>query len=96
MLPAIPAIISLVAAIVPELLSVFGRKNEAEIAGRIGEVAREVAGYDSTDMDASAIKQDPALALQFKQAVLAQQTELAQLAFAHEKLYVDDVQDARK
>lgn len=92
MLPIIP----LVASIVPELLQLFGRNNEAEIATRIGNIAQEITGTGSVDAAAEAIKANPDLALQFKLAVLNQQTELERLAFETEKLYVTDVQDARK
>lgn len=94
-MPIIP-IIGLVAQVVPELLSLFGKNNEAEIASKIGGIAAKITGTEDMDQAAAAINADPNLAVQFKTAVLAQQTELANLAFATEKLYVEDVQDARK
>jgi hypothetical protein len=95
MLPLLP-IVGLVAQVVPELLNLFGKNNEAEIAGKIADIATKVTGTTDVDQATAAINADPALAMQFKAAVLAQQTELANLAFATEKLYVEDVQDARK
>lgn len=95
MLPLIP-IISLVSTLVPEALRFFGKNNEAEVAGKIADIATKITGIADVDRAAAAISADPNLALQFKTAVLAQQTELANLAFAMEKLYVEDVQDARK
>jgi len=94
-MPLLP-IIGLVANVVPQLLGLFGRNNEAEIAGKVADIATKITGMADVDQAAAAINADPALALQFKTAVLAQQTELANLAFATEKLYVEDVQDARK
>lgn len=94
-MPLLP-IIGLVANIVPQLLSLFGRNNEAEIASKVASIATELTGTADIDQAAAAINSDPNLALQFKSALLAQQTEMANLAFAKEKLYVEDVQDARK
>lgn len=94
-MPLLP-ILGLVANIVPQLLSLFGRSNEAEIASKVASIAAELTGTADIDQAAAAINADPNLALQFKNALLAQQTELANLAFAKEKLYVEDVQDARK
>ena len=94
-MPLLP-ILGLLANVVPQLLSLFGRNNEAEIAAKVASIATELTGTADIDQAAAAISADPNLALQFKSAVLAQQTELAQLAFAKEKLYVEDVQDARK
>lgn len=94
-MPLLP-IIGLVANVVPQLLSLFGRNNEAEIASKVASIATELTGTADIDQAAAVINSDPNLALQFKSALLAQQTELANLAFSREKLYVEDVQDARK
>lgn len=94
-IPLIP-IISLVSTLVPEALRYFGRANEAEVAERIGQVAREVTGTATVDEAAAVLNKQPELAMQFKLAVLAQEKELAQLAFERERAYIADVQDARK
>ncbi len=95
MLPLIP-IISLVSTLVPEALRFFGKNNEAEIAERIGDVAKEITGEPTIDAAAEVLNKQPELALQFKLAVLAQDKELSQLAFERERMFVQDVQDARK
>lgn len=94
-LPLIP-IISLVSTLVPEALRFFGRNNEAEIAERIGSMAKEVTGASTVEGAAEVLNKQPELALQFKLAVMAQEKELAQLAFERERAYLADVQDARK
>ncbi len=96
MAPIVPIAVSLIAEVIPELVSIFGSKKQADVAGKVMDIAKQVTGLEGTDHAAKAISADPALSLQFKQAVLSQQASLEQLAFEREKLYVSDTQDARK
>ena len=96
MAPLIPLAISLAAEYVPEIIKYFGGSKSADVAGKVLDIAQQVTGLDTPDAAAKAIALDPNLALQFKTAVLSQELELGRLAFEREKLYVGDVQDARK
>ena len=60
------------------------------------DIAKQVSGEEEPDEATKAIIADPNLAMQFKQAILTQQAELARLSLQRETLYVGDVQDARK
>lgn len=88
--------IGLVAAAVPELLKLFGKNKQAEIAEHVIDVAKQVTGIANPDEAAEAIKKDPELAFKFKEMMLKQERELATLSLQRETLYVQDVQDARK
>ena len=96
MAPLIPIAGSLIANLVPELFKLFGTEKQAEVATKVMDIAKSVTGINDPDEAAKAIAADPTIALQFKTAVLNQQTALEELAFRREKMYVDDVQDARK
>ena len=96
MLPLIPVAASLVANYLPDLLKLFGNEKQAKVAEVVVNIAKQVTGKDTPDEAAKAIAADPNLALQFKQAVLNQQTELERIALQRETLYVGDVQDARR
>ena len=96
MAPLIPIAGSLIANLVPELFKLFGTEKQAEVATKVMDIAWSVTGINDPDEAAKAIAADPTIALQFKTAVLNQQTALEELAFRREKMYVDDVQDARK
>ena len=96
MLPLIPIAGSLIASVVPELFKLFGTEKQAQVAEKVIGIANSVTGILDPDAATKAIMADPTLALQFKTAVLDQQTILEEIAFKREKLYVDDVQDARK
>ena len=96
MAPLIPLAIRLAAEYVPEIIKYFGGSKSADVAGKVLDIAQQVTGLDTPDAAAKAIAADPNLALRFKTAVLSQELELERLAFEREKLYVSDVQDARK
>lgn len=91
----IPAI-SLISSVVPELLSLFGKKNEAVIASKVIDVAKKVTGTNTADEATAAIAQSPELAFKLKEALLSHKEELERIALQRETLYVGDVQDARK
>lgn len=67
---------------------VTGNDKAAEAAGKVVEIAQQVTGAPSGDQALEAIRTDPALAIQFKQAVMANEADL-------DKAYLADVQDAR-
>lgn len=96
MAPLIPLAISLAAEYVPEIIKYFGGSKSADVAGKVLDIAQQVTGLDNPDDAAKAIALDPNLALQFKQAVLSNELEIRRLAFEETKLYISDVQDARK
>ena len=95
MAPLIPLAISLAAEYVPEIIKYFGGSKSADVAGKVLDIAKQVTGLEPDDA-AKAIALDPNLALQFKQAVLSNELEIRRLAFEETKLFVSDVQDARK
>jgi len=94
--PAILAAGTLIAKFLPELLHLFGKDKQAEVAKEVVDIAKRITGKDSEDAAVEKIMADPNLALQFKQAVISQQIRLEEIALEREKVYVDDVQDARK
>ena len=96
MLPLLPLAGSLIATVIPELFKIFGTDKQAAVAEKVMDIAAQVTGISEPDAAAKAIAADPETALRFKTAVLNQQMELEELAYRKEKLYVDDVQDARQ
>lgn len=94
--PVIIAAGTLIANVLPELLHIFGKDKQAEVATQVIDIAKRVTGKSSEDAAVEKIMQDPNLALQFKIAILDNQKELESLAIQRETLYVSDVQDARK
>ena len=67
---------------------VTGSSKAAEAATQVVEIAKVVTGRDQGPLALSALQADPALALQFRQSVMAQEVDL-------DKLYLADVQSAR-
>lgn len=61
MLPLIP-LISLTGSLVPELVGLFGGRHAGEVAGKVSEVVRAVAGTDTIEEAATAIRADMAKA----------------------------------
>ena len=95
-LPLVPIAASLIAEAVPGLLKVFGKDKQAEVAEKVVGIAKQVSGVEDPKEAALTIVNDPATLLEFKKAVMSQQTELERLGLQRETLYVDEVQDARK
>ena len=54
MLPLIP-LISLASSLVPDLVGLFGGRRAGEVAGKVSEVVRSVAGADTIEAAAKAI-----------------------------------------
>lgn len=67
---------------------ITGSDKAAEAAGKVVEIAQAVTGKTGPDAVA-ALQADPALVLQFRQAVMANETDL-------DKAYLVDRADARK
>lgn len=84
----IPLIMGL-AEFAPSILRFFGAgEKSAAVAEKVVGIAQTITGMNTPDAALEAIRQNPELALQFKQAVLEQDAEL-------EKAYLADRQDAR-
>lgn len=66
-----------------------GSDKAEEVAGKVVEVAQAVTGKATPDEAASALQADPALQLQFRQAVMANELEW-------ERLFLADIDGARK
>lgn len=67
---------------------ISGSDKAAEAAGKVVQIAEAVTGKQGPEA-VDALKADPALVLQFRQAVMANETEL-------DKAYLADRADARK
>ena len=73
----------------PQIIKwVTGSDKAGEAAGKVIEIAQQVTGKQGPDA-LEAIKADPAVALQFRQAVMANEADL-------DKAFLADRQDARK
>lgn len=94
--PLLVPAVSLVAEFIPDLLRLFKNDKAAEVAEKVGELAKKVTGTSDTTEAAEMIKADPSLAIKFKELVLNNELELEKLVIEREKIYVQDVQDARK
>lgn len=68
---------------------ITGSDKAADAAGAVVDIAKKVTGQPDGDLALAAIKADPNLALQYRVAVMANETEL-------DKAYLADVADARK
>ena len=67
---------------------VTGSDKAADVAGKVVDIAKTVTGKDTGDEALAAITADPNKVIEFRQALLAQQTDL-------EKAYLADISDAR-
>lgn len=67
---------------------ITGSDKAAEAAGKVVEIAEQVTGRTGPDA-IEALKADPALVLQFRQSIMANEADL-------DKAYLADRQDARK
>lgn len=74
----------------PDIIQYFTNSDTAgEVAGKVIDIAQTVTGKVTPKDAVAALQGDPALALQFKTAVMANDADL-------EKAYLADRQDARK
>lgn len=68
---------------------ISGSDKAADAAATVVDIAKKVTGRDDGAAAAEAIKADPALVIQFRQAVMDNESDL-------DKAYLNDRQDARK
>jgi hypothetical protein len=88
-MPLIPIALSLAGQFAPAIIKYFTNSETAgTVAGQVIDIAKTVTGTDTPEAAAEALQADPALAIQFKTAVMANQADL-------EKAYLADRQDAR-
>ena len=96
MAPLVIPAVALIAEYLPNLLRLFKNDKAADVAEVIGDLAKKVTGAETVDEAAEAIKADPSLALAFKQSVLDHEETMEKIVLERERMYVGDVQDARK
>ncbi|TCS37501.1 hypothetical protein EDC30_104305 [Paucimonas lemoignei] len=65
-----------------------GSDKAEEVAGKVIDVAKAVTGRDTPDAALAAIQADPALAIEFRKAVMANELE-------YDRMFLADVQSAR-
>lgn len=94
--PLLVPAVSLVAEFIPDLLRLFKNDKAAEVAEKVGELAKKVTGKEEISEASEMIRADPEMAVKFKELILNNQLELEKLSIERERLYVSDVQDARK
>ena len=78
-MPLIPIAMAL-AQFAPMIAGWLGGSKAEDVASKVVDVAKVVTGQSAPDAALAAIQADPALSLQFQQAVLAQQAQLAATA----------------
>ena len=88
-MPLIPVALSLAAQFAPDIIKYFTKSDTAGVvAAKVIDIAQAVTGTTTPDAATEALQADPALALQFKTAVMANDADL-------EKAHLSDRQDAR-
>lgn len=81
--------LALASQFAPALIKHFTNSDTAgDVAGKVIDLAKTITGKGTPDEATAALQADPNLALQFKMAAMANETELAKTAML-------DVQDAR-
>lgn len=81
--------LALASQFAPDIIKYFTNSNTAgDVAGKVIDIAKTVTGKGTPDDAMAALRLDPAMALQFKTSVMANETDL-------EKAYLADRQDAR-
>ena len=88
-MPLIPVALSLAAQFAPEIIKYFTKSDTAGVvAAKVIDIAQAVTGTATPEAATAALQADPALAIQFKTAVMANDSDL-------EKAYLADRQNAR-
>ena len=88
-MPLIPIALQMAAQFAPDIIKYFTKSETAGVvAGKVIDIAKTVTGTDTPEAATEALKADPALALQFKAAVMANDADL-------DKAHLADRQDAR-
>lgn len=94
---AIPlALIGTLINAAPSILEFFGNKKQADVAEKVIDIAKTVTGHTEPEKAVEAIAANPELALQFEKSVMDNKLELRKLDIEEQKIYVEDVKDARK
>lgn len=89
MIPLVVAGLSLAAKYAPDIVRHFSNSDTAAaVAGRVVDIAKAVTGADTPEDADQVLALDPALAVQFKTAAMANEADL-------EKASLGDVQNAR-
>jgi hypothetical protein len=66
-----------------------GSDKAEEVAGKVIDLAKVVTGRDTPDAALAALQADPALAVEFRKAIMANELE-------YDRMYLADVQSARQ
>lgn len=82
------------AKFVPQIFRWLGGDGAADVAEKVVKTAEEITGEAGIGA-VSALEKDPALALQYRQAVLEQQLELERIALRRDEIEVEDRRSAR-
>lgn len=77
------------AEVVPSVLKLFGKDEDAEVAGKVLGIAKTVTGKETDSEALDALKADPDLVLQYKQAILDDK-------WVQERIDLANVQGARE
>lgn len=84
----LPALIGLAAkllpfaSVVPEVMRAFGSNQSADAAEKLVGVAQALTGEQSAEAAVNRIIADPALQLQYQQALIAERLEFARMEYA--------------
>lgn len=79
----LPLALSLAGEFLPSIVKYFTNSDTAGgVAGKVVDIAKAVTGQSEPDQISAALKANPAMALQFKTAVMANETELSRMAYA--------------
>ncbi|MFM9434620.1 hypothetical protein ACFDR9_001680 [Janthinobacterium sp. CG_23.3] len=78
--------LALASQFAPSIIKYFTNSDTAvAVAGQVIDIAKTVTGKGEPEEAAAALREDPALAFQFKTALMANETELEKLHFADRK-----------
>jgi hypothetical protein len=80
----------------PSIIEFFGNKKQADTAEKVIDIAKQITGEKEPEKAVEAIAANPELALQFERAVMDNKLEFKKLDLEEQRIYVNDVQDARK
>jgi hypothetical protein len=81
------------ASIVPDVIRAFGGGKQADAAEKMVNIAKAVTGLSDGDAAADAISNDPALQLQYQQALIAERLKFAEMEYA-DKQHAHEQQQA--
>lgn len=79
----------------PKIAGWLGGDKAEQVAEKAVAVAQAVTGHESPTEALQALQADPAKALEYRQAILAQEVEFERLAVRREEIAAEDRKDAR-